>query len=149
MRKLIVVLSVMALFLAFATPSQAEEIPGWVKQWQDWAKSTGNQDFIDWGQKLASPEAIRLGKEWEAFLGYNAVDMAAKDTKAPSIKPGLVITPDNVAKYEKELRELFPYGFDWEVDRMMGKGVFSGYNYTPLEMVIVPTTHAWNGRGYL
>jgi hypothetical protein len=38
---------------------------------------------------------------------------------------------------------------DWEVDRMMGKGAYAGYNYSPLEMVIVPTTHAWNDRGYL
>ncbi len=130
-------------------PAMADEVPYWVKQWQEWANTTGNQDFIEWSQKLASPEAIKLGKEWESFLGYNAVDMVAKDTKAPSIKPGLVITPENVAKYEKELRELFPHGFDWEVDRMMGKGVYSGYNYSPLEMVIVPTTHAWNDRGYL
>jgi len=149
MKRIVIIAFLISAGLVFAVPSGAEQVPPWVKQWQDWAKSTGNQDFIEWGQKLASPEAIKLGKEWEEFLGYNAVDMVAKDTKAPSIKPGLVITPENVAKYEKELRELFPYGFDWEVDRMMGKGVYAGYNYSPLEMVIVPTTHAWNDRGYL
>ena len=149
MKRILIFAFLICAGLVFAVPSRAEELPSWVKQWQVWAKSTGNQDFIDWSQKLASPEAIKLGKEWEEFLGYNAVDMVAKDTKAPSIKPGLVITPENVAKYEKELRELFPYGFDWEVDRMMGKGVYAGYNYSPLEMVIVPTTHAWNDRGYL
>ena len=53
-----------------------------------------------------------------------------------------MITPENIHKYEKELRELFPYGFDWEIDRMTGKGVYANYNYSPLEMVIVPTTHA-------
>jgi hypothetical protein len=149
MKRILIIAALLFAAVTFTAPSMAEEVPYWVKQWQDWAKSTGNQDFIEWGQKLASPEAIKLGKEWEAFLGYNAVDMVAKDTKAPSIKPGLVITPENVAKYEKELRELFPYGFEWEVDRMTGKGVYANYNYSPLEMVIVPTTHAWNDRGYL
>ena len=149
MKRILIIAFLICAGLVFAVPSRAEDVPSWVKQWQVWAKSTGNQDFIEWSQKLASPEAIKLGKEWEEFLGYNAVDMVAKDTKAPSIKPGLVITPENVAKYEKELRELFPYGFDWEVDRMMGKGVYAGYNFSPLEMVIVPTTHAWNDRGYL
>ena len=148
-KKLIMTLLALMMGTFFILPGHAEELPYWVTGWQDWAKSTGNQDFIEWSQKLASPEAIRVGKEWEAFLGYNAVDMVAKDTKAPSIKPGLVITPENVAKYEKELRELFPYGFDWEVDRMTGTGLYANYNYSPLEMVIVPTTHAWNDYGYL
>ena len=88
MKRIVIIAFRYGLGLVFTFPSQAEELPSWVKQWQDWAKSTGNQDFIEWGQKLASPEAIKLGKEWEEFLGYNAVDMVAKDTKAPSIKPG-------------------------------------------------------------
>ena len=138
-----------AAIMVVSMPVRAENLPNWAKQWKDWAKSTRNPDHIEWAKKYCSSESIKLGKEWEEFLGYNAVDMVAKDTKAPSIKPGLVITPENVKQYEKELRELFPYGFDWEVDRMMGTGVYSGYNYSPLEMVIVPTHHQWNDRGYL
>jgi len=137
------------LFLPAAAQQSSGDIPLWVRQWQDWAEKTKNPEFINWSKKLAGPEAIQLGKEWEAFLGYNAVDIVARDKKAPSIQPGLVITPDNVAKYEKELRQLFPFGFDWEVDRLTGTGVFAGYNYHLLEMVIVPTTHAWNDRGFL
>ncbi len=83
MKRIVIIAFLICAGLVFAVPSRAEELPSWVKQWQDWAKSTGNQDFIEWGQKLASPEAIKLGKEWEEFLGYNAVDMVAKDTKAP------------------------------------------------------------------
>ncbi len=143
------VICVFALTLFSSGFVCSEELPHWVKQWQDWAQSTNNPEFIEWSKALADPEAIKLGKEWEEFLGYNAVDMVAKDDKAPSIKPGLVITPENVHKYEKELRELFPYGFDWEVDRITGTGVYADYNYCPLEMVIVPTTHAWNDRGYM
>ncbi len=139
-----------AAVFSFALPATAaEELPHWARQWKDWALSTKDPDYIEWAQKYCSPESIKLGIEWEEFLGYNAVDMVAKDTTAPSIQPGLVITPENVHKYEKELRELFPYGFDWEVDRLTGKGVYEGYNYFPLEMVIVPTHHQWNDRGYL
>jgi len=141
------------IIVAAALPNrcfaEAGDYPAWLQQWRDWAERTHDQNFIEWAETLSSPDAVELGRQWEAFLGYNAVDMAARDTKAPGIKPGLVITPENIAKYEKELRELFPYGFDWEVDRLCGKGVFAGYNYFPLEMVIVPTTHAWNDRGFL
>ena len=139
----------LVLVLGILIPAGAEELPSWVKPWQDFAATQGDSAYKEWAQRLCSPEAIKLGKEWEEWVGYNAVDIVAKDTKAPSIKPGLVITPENVKQYEKELRELFPYGFDWEVDRMTGTGLFSGYNYSPLEMVIVPTTHAWNDRGYM
>ena len=137
------------LVLGMFIPAGAEELPSWVKPWKDFAATQGDPVYKEWAERLCTPEAIKLGKEWEEYLGYNAVDMVAKDTKAPSIKPGLVITPENVKQYEKELRELLPYGFDWEVDRMTGTGVFAGYNYFPLEMVIVPTTHAWNDRGYM
>ncbi len=127
----------------------ANQYPHWVQQWRTWATASKDPVFIEWAETLSTPEAVRLGKEWESLLGYNAVDLAAKDTKAPHIKPGLIITPENISTYEKELRELFPFGFDWEVDRLTGKGVFAGYNYSPLEMIIVPTTHAWNDRGFL
>ena len=124
-------------------------LPLWVTQWRTWAFSTNDQEFIQWADRLSSPEAVKLGKEWEAFLGYNAVAMVAQDKKAPHIKPGLVIIPENIKQYEKELRTLFPFGFDWEVDRLTGTGVFAQYNYHPMEMVIVPTTHAWNDAGFL
>jgi hypothetical protein len=140
---------VLVLLVGFLLPAGAEELPAWAKQWRDWAEQTKDPVFIEWSQRLCTPEAIKNGKIWEEWLGYNAVDMVAQDTKAPSIKPGLVITPENVAQYEKELRDLLPFGFDFEVDRMMGKGVFADYNYTPLEMVIVPTTHAWNDIAYM
>ncbi len=137
------------LSLIYVLPTGAQDIPHWARQWYDWAQTTNNPEFIAWAEKLISPEAIKTGKEWEKFLGYNAVDLVAQDTKAPSIKPGLVITPENVHEYEEELRQLFPFGFDWEVDRLTGTGVFADYNYSPLEMVIVPTTHAYNDRAYL
>ena len=130
-------------------PAAAGVLPYWAQQWKDWAQSTGNSDHIEWAEQYCSPESIRLGTAWEAYLGYNAVDIVAKDKTSPSIKPGLVITPDNVKQYEKELRALFPYGFDWEVDRMMGTGAFADYNYFPLEMEIVPTHHQWNDEGYM
>jgi hypothetical protein len=125
------------------------QYPHWLQQWRTWATASKDPVFIEWAETLSTPEAVSLGKEWESLLGYNAVDLVAKDTKAPRIKPGLIITPENISAYEKELRELFPFGFDWEVDRLTGKGVFAGYNYSPLEMIIVPTTHAWNDRGFL
>jgi len=128
---------------------QSADQPHWVQQWKTWAYATNNQEFKDWADRISSPEAVQLGKQWEEFLGYNAVDIVAKDKKAPSIQPGLVITPENIKQYEKELRELFPFGFDWEVDRLTGKGVFAQYNFHPLEMVIVPTNHAWNDGAFL
>jgi len=136
-----------------AQPVSAQEETGshpyWLQQWRDFAVSTGNPDFMDWANRMSSPESVKLGTAWHDFLGYNAVDIVQQDKKAQNIVPGVVITPDNIKNYEQELRELFPHGFDWEVDRLTGKGVFENYNYTPLEMVIVPTTHAWNDRALL
>lgn len=134
------------LMVLMVIPAAAGEYPHWVQQWRDFAKESNNPDYMDWAEKISTPKAIQLGKEWEEFLGYNAVDLVAKDKKAPSIKPGLVITPDNVAQYEKELRELFPYGLDWEVDKLKD-GAF-GYP-SANEMVIVPTHHGYQDRGYL
>ena len=98
--------------LCFIAPLNAQDLenqyPHWVQQWRTWANTSKDPVFIEWAETLSNPEAIKLGKEWEDFLGYNAVDLVEKDTKAPHIKPGLVITPGNIAKYEKELRELFP-----------------------------------------
>ncbi len=133
----------------YQSPAYGDNLPQWVTQWQNWAHTTNDYDFIEWSKTLSSPEAVNLGNEWEDFLGYNAVDIVANDNTAPLIKPGLVITPDNVHKYEKQLRQLFPFGFDWEVDRITGSGIFADYSCSPLEMVIVPTTHAWNDRAYL
>ena len=92
---------IILIFIAFCTAtvhaqSGGEEYPAWVKQWRTWAKQQEDPSFMEWAERLSSPEAIQLGKEWEEFLGYNAVDLVAKDTKAPHIQPGLVITPDNV-----------------------------------------------------
>ncbi len=148
MEKIIKIFLIALMFIAFAIAQPyAEDVPSWIKQWQDWAQATGNKDFIDWSRKLASPEAIKAGKDWEEFLGYNAVDIVAKDTRAPNIKPGLVITPDNVDQYEKELRELMPFGLDWTVDRMKGEKV-AGYN-APVALVVVPTHHCYQDVAYL
>jgi len=148
-RKIVVFLFLLLLCNPFAFSAIADDYPVWLHQWREWAASTKDQNLIEWADTLSLPEAVELGSQWETFLGYTAPQLVEKDTRSPSIKPGLVITPENIAQYEKELRQLFPYGFDWEVDRLTGTGVFAGYNYFPLEMVIVPTTHAWNDRGFL
>jgi len=152
MKKRLGIVQAVAVALVFwpaSAPAGDEHYPLWLEQWRGWAYATKDADFIEWAETLSSAEAIALGLEWERFLGYTAPEIIERDRKAPRIKPGLVITPDNIRVYEKELRELFPYGFDWEVDRNTGEGVFAGYNHFPLEMVIVPTTHAWNDRGFL
>ncbi len=143
----------LCLSLMFSLQVSAEDkLPNWAQQWVDWANSTGNTEYIDWAKRYSSPESIKAGKQWEEFLGYNAVDMVAKDAKAPRIKPGLVITKENAKEYEKELRELMPFGGDWQVDRLLPPedAVYSDYlHYFPIEMEIVPTHHAWNDLGYL
>ncbi len=151
-KQMVLPILIVIFLFSSAFPAKADEtenLPKWSQQWIDWAKNTENPKFIHWAERYHTPESIRAGMAWESFLGYNAVDIVANDTKAPGIKPGLVITPENVGLYEQELRELFPYGFDWQVDRITGKGVFANYNVAPLEMVIVPTHHAWNDPAYL
>lgn len=143
------ILSIWITMITLASPVLAQDFPYWIDHWRNWAYQNQDPVFIEWADRLSSPEAIQLGKEWEEFLGYNAVDIVANETKNSRIKPGMVITPKNVKQYESELRELFPFGFEWEVDRLTGTGVFADYHYSPLEMVIVPTTHAWNDRAYI
>ena len=146
---LVPVFLISVLCFPFRLLAAGDDYPLWLAQWRGWAYATKDNDYIAWAETLSSKEAVELGTEWENYLGYNAPDLVERDRKAPGIKPGLVITPENINTYEKQLRELFPFGFDWEVDRITGTGVFADYNHFPLEMVIVPTTHAWNDRGFL
>jgi len=145
--KFLVVITALFLVLGtWAVPSLAQKKPTWITHFGDWAKKSGNQDEIEWTNRLSTPKALKLGQDWIDFLGYNAVDMVKKDMKdnntAPSITPGITITRENVAQYKNDLKGMIP---DWQLQFIEGSGPYN----SPREMEIVPTQHWYIQPGFL
>lgn len=46
-----------------------------------------------------TPEGAKLYKQWTEVIGYSAEELVKKMDPAPEIKPGLVITPENVGNH--------------------------------------------------
>ena len=46
-----------------------------------------------------TPEGAKLYKQWTEVIGYSAAELVKKMDPAPEIKPGLVITPENVGNH--------------------------------------------------
>jgi len=132
------------LFIFLLTHSFAQEAAGekpiWIKYWEEWVQKTGNKEWQKWLDDISSPEAIKLGKEWADYLGYDAVSIILKSKKAPDIKPGLVITSKNYKDYPG-LKELLP-------EPLYNRLKEGSYAQFP-EMRIVPTTHYYYSKGKL
>ncbi len=117
------------------------KLPFWVRNWNYWAKKTGNKEWIAWGRRLAKPEAIKLGLEWIKFNGIDCSKIVALSKIAPEIRPGVVITQQNWKKYEKGLKELWPKSL-WL--RLINNC------YIPIRKVTVcPTQHIYKSKGVL
>jgi hypothetical protein len=115
--------------------------PFWVRNWNYWAKKTGNPRWRAWGMRIKNPWSVKLGKEWiEMTGGIDCSKIVARSKVAPKIRPGVVITPDNAREYPG-LGKLWPQSM---IDRLT-KGA-----YMPIKQVaIAPTQHYYLSRGVL
>ncbi len=81
-------------------PGATDTAPAYVQEWKAFAEASGRPDDKRWVELISDPMAIKLSNAWTAWRGYNGatlVEQARKDGKIPAeIKPGLVITGDNV-----------------------------------------------------
>ncbi len=115
-------------------------LPFWVRNWNYWAKKTGNREWIAWGRRLANPKAIELGKAWIKLNGIDCSKIVALSKVAPDIKPGVVITQKNWQNYPG-LKELWPKSL-WI--RLTNNA------YVPYKVIkIAPTQHIYKSRGML
>ncbi len=88
-------------------PSLAQEIPLWVKNYEEWAKKTGDKVAMEWIKKYKTPQALALGKAWREYLGFDMPALVSQSKLAPDVKPGIVITGENYQNYP-DLKDLLP-----------------------------------------
>lgn len=67
--------------------------------WDAFAAQSGNPGHKKWVEEISKPEALELAKAWKELRGYDAYDIIAKADLPPELKPGLVITKENVADF--------------------------------------------------
>lgn len=117
------------------------KLPFWVRNWNYWAKKTGNKDWIAWGRRLQNPKGIKLGLEWIKLNGIDCSKVTALSKIAPEIRPGVVITQKNWKKYEKGLKELWPKSLWFRL---------TNNAYVPYKkLTICPTQHIYKSKGVL
>ncbi len=131
-----VVILVTSLIPFFA--ASAEDLPEWVTEWQDFARSSGNREMVEFVERLSDPKALELGKNWAAYQGFDAPSYVKANDPAPEIKPGLEITSENYQDYPG-LKKLMPPEFY----EMLAPGAFAGFG----KMTIVPTFHYYPPPG--
>ena len=134
--------TISVLFMVSATflPAGAaeEELPGYVKEWQEFARKMGKKEITEWAKRLADPGGIKLGKSWTEYLGYDAPSLVKANDPAPEIKPGTVITTDNYQDYPGLKKLLPPTVYDmFKKDAYVLMG----------DMVICPTIHYYPSKG--
>lgn len=112
----------------------------WEKNWEEWAKITGNEDWARWAKKLQDPNALKLGRAWAEYLGYDAVSIINKSTRAPKVVPGTVITPENYTQFEGLEEIMWP-----SVYRQLKPGYYGNWK----KIIVVPTTHYYSEWGLL
>lgn len=82
-----------ALLAATAvTPAAAD----WRSDWAAFAAKTGEPGHKAWAQQIAAPNAKALEAAWRAYRGYDASSLIAAGNMPAGLKPGLVITRQNL-----------------------------------------------------
>ena len=145
-RTVLALVAVFALVLVFSFGARAADTwpeckkYGWEKNYEAWAKRTGIEEWADMARKMKTSEALKLGKAWAEYLGYDAVGITNESKIAPDIVPGLVITDENYQNYPG-LKELLPEIY---------YKAFKKDSYLRVkEMRICPTQHLYLSKGRL
>ena len=115
--------------------TSAQEPPQYVKDWIEFAKTSGNAADQKWAELLNHPDVWALQKGWKEWRGYDVFSLleeARKKGEIPEeLKPGLVITQDNYKNFAW-LPKVLPQAV---IDRLADKQWF------PLKQIrVLPNT---------
>ena len=68
----------------------------WIAKWKAFAAETGLPEHAAWVAEIDNDETRALAKEWEDFRGYTATSLINDANLPAELKPGLIITKDNI-----------------------------------------------------
>lgn len=110
-----------------------------LEAWKAFAAKSDNPNYKKWVAEISKPEAIALAKKWKDLRGYDAYDLLDKVKLPAELKPGLVITKDNMNKY-KWLKDYLP--------NEIYNHLTSKWSHIE-KITIVPTNTYYMHKGYL
>lgn len=84
------------VFVAGACAGALDARADWRDDWAAFAAKTGEPGHKAWAEAIAQPESKKLEAAWKAFRGYDASTLLDKADVPAELKPGLVITPQNI-----------------------------------------------------
>ena len=129
-------LTLVSLCLIALTIKASDE---WIDNWKSFAAETGLPEHAAWVAAIDNAEVRALAKDWADFRGYTASSLLAKETLPAELKPGFIITKDNI----DSLPWVNDYLPQYWIDRLTSE-------WTPIKGIrIVPTTHYYMQRARL
>ena len=115
--------------LVLSSPALAEE--DYIATWKAFAEETGLPEHKAWADMLDTDETRALEQKWADFRGYTASSLIEEADIPEALKPGLIITKDNMGSMPW-LEEYLP---QFWMDRLNSE--WMGIQ----QIRIVPTTH--------
>jgi len=126
-----------AILGSMASTTQAGD--EWIDNWKSFAAESGLPEHAAWVAAIDNAEVRALSKDWEDFRGYTASSLLAKETHPAELKPGFIITKENIDSLPWAKDYLPQY---W-IDRLTS-------DWTPIKGIrIVPTTHYYMQKARL
>ena len=114
-----------------STASNVQAGDEWIDNWKSFAAETGLPEHAAWAAAIDKAEVRALAKDWEDFRGYTASSLLAKETLPAELKPGFIITKENI----DSLPWVKDYLPQYWIDRLTS-------DWTPIKGIrVVPTTH--------
>ena len=129
-------LTLVSLCLIALTIKASDE---WIDNWKSFAAETGLPEHTAWVAAIDNAEVRALAKDWADFRGYTASSLLAKETLPAELKPGFIITKENI----DSLPWVNDYLPQYWIDRLTSE-------WTPIKGIrIVPTNHYYMQRARL
>ena len=136
LKTLLTCLTVVVLGSMASTTQAGDE---WIDNWKSFAAKSGLPEHAAWVAAIDNAEVRALSKDWEDFRGYTASSLLAKETHPAELKPGFIITKENIDSLPWAKDYLPQY---W-IDRLTS-------DWTPIKGIrIVPTTHYYMQKARL
>ena len=127
-KTLLICLTITVLGSMASTAQAGDE---WIDNWKSFAAETGLPEHAAWAAAIDNAEVRALAKDWEDFRGYTASSLLAKETLPAELKPGFIITKENI----DSLPWIKDYLPQYWIDRLTS-------DWTPIKGIrVVPTTH--------
>ena len=127
-KTLLICLTITVLGSMASTAQAGDE---WIDNWKSFAAKSGLPEHAAWVAAIDNAEVRALSKDWEDFRGYTASSLLAKETHPAELKPGFIITKENI----DTLPWVKDYLPQYWIDRLTS-------DWTPIKGIrVVPTTH--------